>query len=78
MTALKVTLAYIVRQFRIRGDYTKIKYSVDIVIRAASGHEITVERRSTKCDMNHNIPLSIFEERKDDSHGARDYSVSLQ
>ncbi|KAJ8709625.1 hypothetical protein PYW08_009629 [Mythimna loreyi] len=46
MTTLKVAVAHIVRKYVITGDYTKLKYELDITLKVFEGHEIGLERRS--------------------------------
>ncbi|KAJ8709622.1 hypothetical protein PYW08_009626 [Mythimna loreyi] len=46
MTALKVAVAHIVRKYVITGDYTKLKYQLDITLKPYEGHDISLKRRS--------------------------------
>ncbi|KAJ8709619.1 hypothetical protein PYW08_009623 [Mythimna loreyi] len=46
LSALKIALSHILRKFVISADYTKLKFQIEIILEASSGHDISLELRS--------------------------------
>ncbi|XP_049880451.1 cytochrome P450 4C1-like [Pectinophora gossypiella] len=45
MLTLKTSLAHLIRRYRITADHTRLRLKLDFMLRPASGHYITIERR---------------------------------
>ncbi|CAG5014180.1 unnamed protein product [Parnassius apollo] len=44
--SMKTTLAHVLRHYRVKGDHTKIKTKIDMVLKSVYGHHISIERRT--------------------------------
>ncbi|XP_037295816.1 cytochrome P450 4C1-like [Manduca sexta] len=45
LMSMKITLAHLLRNYRIKADHTKLILKFDVMLKPVSGHHITVERR---------------------------------
>ncbi|KAJ8715516.1 hypothetical protein PYW07_009998 [Mythimna separata] len=46
MTAMKIAVSHVVRKFVITADYTKLQSSLELTLKAASGHDISLKLRN--------------------------------
>ncbi|CAH2056497.1 unnamed protein product, partial [Iphiclides podalirius] len=46
MISLKTTLAHFFRRYKVTADHTKMVLKMDVLLKPASGHEISIEKRS--------------------------------
>ncbi|CAK1594478.1 unnamed protein product [Parnassius mnemosyne] len=44
--SMKTTLAHLLRHYRVKGDHSKIKAKIDMVLKSVYGHHISIERRT--------------------------------
>ncbi|XP_072935019.1 cytochrome P450 4V2-like [Epargyreus clarus] len=45
MMSMKITIAHVLRNYRVTGDHTKMKLKFDILLKPVSGHYISIENR---------------------------------
>ncbi|KAI8423186.1 hypothetical protein MSG28_014231 [Choristoneura fumiferana] len=56
---MKTTLVHLLRNFKVKSDISKLQLKLDIMLRPASGHYISVESRkvrSVKYSLGSNMP----------------------
>ncbi|CAK1594479.1 unnamed protein product [Parnassius mnemosyne] len=44
--SMKTTLAHVLRHYRVKGDHTKMELKIDVMLKPAYGHHISIERRT--------------------------------
>lgn len=43
---MKTTMAYVMRQYKIKSDWTKLQVKIDVMLKpVGTGHHISIERR---------------------------------
>ncbi|CAK1577858.1 unnamed protein product [Parnassius mnemosyne] len=45
LMSMKTTLSHVLRHYRVKGDHTKIRLKLDVVLKSVCGHNISIERR---------------------------------
>ncbi|XP_072934948.1 cytochrome P450 4V2-like [Epargyreus clarus] len=46
MMSMKITIAHVLRNYRVTGDHTKMKLKFEVLLKPVSGHYISIEKRA--------------------------------